>query len=713
MSSNNQRIGVFLCSCSSKITETLDFNAISDYLAKNESLIIEHHDTACLSDGLEFLKESIKKNNLKKVVIAACTPKLYQTRFKAYLQQVGISQDQIEIVNLREQCALPHKIWPQEATNKAIAQINAAIQKVALASFVEKKRFSPQESVLIIGGGIGGLQAALDLASNGIEVSIIEKTPELGGRVRKITRIRGEDDYRAIQELLEAVRLHPNISIFTSSEVKNVIGVPGNYKVSIDGTNKRILDVGAIIVATGMEEFKPYSLKEFGYGLHQNVFIQSDLVNLLDPEGPTNGKVLINGESPKNALFIQCVGSRDSRFNEYCSKLCCYSSIKNAILLREQGIDTAISFIDIRTPYAYEDYYEQARKLGVRFFHGRVSNIEETPMSRQLSVELENSFTGEILTLDTDLVVLSSALISSAGTEDLKEILGINKDPSPKSNFFNPLYAKIKTSESEAKGIFLCGSALEPMFIKEALTHASATAFKVLKYLKYTIFQADLLVSKIDEEACDGCKACVELCPFEAIDFDELKDLAVINELKCEGCGVCAAICPTGAAQLTNNEREILFRQIEALLSTKKTLDGEATRTILAFVCSECAYGSVDLAGINNWQYSPNVLVASVPCIGRISPLDILKGFVEGADAVMLASCPEERCQYLRGNTIAALVVEFTKNILSEIGIDGDKVELFSMTSSEPNKFIDAVNEMNKRVSSLSKPIETPRNATK
>jgi heterodisulfide reductase subunit A len=393
------------------------------------------------------------------------------------------------------------------------------------------------------------------------------------------------------------------------------------------------------------------------------------------------------------------------------------TSIKNAILLREQGIDAHISFIDIRTPYAYEDYYEQARKLGVRFLHGRVSNIEKNPVANQLNVELENSFTGELLTLDMDLVVLSSAIIPSAGTEDLKEMLGINKNSSPKSNFFNPLYSKIKTSESESKGIFLCGSAIEPMFIKETLTHASATAFKVLKYLKYTIFQADLLVSKIDEEACDGCKACVELCPFEAIDFDEAKDLAVINELKCEGCGVCTAICPTGAAQLTNNEREILFRQIEALLSTKRALEGErggeATKTILAFVCNECAYGSVDLAGINKHQYPPNVLVVAVPCIGRISPLDILKAFVEGADAVMLASCPEERCQYLRGNTIAALVVEFTKNILNEIGIDGNKVELFSMTSSEPNKFIDAVNEMNERVSSLIEPMETPRNATK
>ncbi len=699
MTSENQRVGVFLCSCASKVSETVDYNTIVNYLSKNEDLFVEQHDTACLSDGLEFLKESIKNNNLTRVVIAACTPKLFETRFKAELQQIGISPDFIEIANLREQCALPHKPWPQEATIKAIAQINAAIQKVRLASYVEKKKFTPQESVLVIGGGIGGLKAALDLASNGIDIFVIERSPEIGGRVRKIARIRGEEDYIAIQELLEAVTANPNISIFTSSEVKNVAGVPGNYKISIDGMHKQVLNVGAILVATGMEEFKPFSLKEFGYGLYHRVLRQSDLVELLDPEGPTNGKVLIDGAVPKNALFIQCVGSRDSRFNEYCSKLCCFTSIKNAILLKEQGIDTAISFIDIRTPYAYEDYYEQARKRGVRFLHGRVSNIDST--SKKLNVELENSFTGEILTLDTDLVVLSSALIPSSGSEALKEMLGINREPSPKSNFFHPLYRKIKTSESDSKGIFLCGSAIEPMFIKETLTHASATAFKVLKYLKYTIFQADLLVSTIDEEACDGCKACVELCPFEAIDFDEAKDLAIINELKCEGCGVCTAICPTGAAQLTNNEREILFRQIEALLSTKKTLEEEATKTILAFVCSECAYGSVDLAGINNWQYSPNVLVASVPCIGRISPLDILKAFVEGVDAVMLASCPEERCQYLRGNTIAALVVEFTKNILTEIGVDGDRVELFSMTSSEPNKFIDAVQEMNKRLNYL------------
>ncbi len=700
MTSENQRIGVFLCSCASKISETVDYNAIIDYLSKNEDLLVEQHDTACLSNGLEFLKESIRKNDLERVIIAACTPKLFETRFKTELQQIGISPDFVEITNLREQCALPHKQWPKEATTKAIAQINAAIQKVSLASSVEKKMFSPLESVLIIGGGIGGLQAALDLASNGIEVSIIERSPEIGGRVRKITRIRGEEDYKAFQELLESVTASPQIKIFTSSEVKSVAGVPGNYKVSIDGINTDVLNVGAILVATGMEEFKPFSLKEFGYGLYQKVLIQSDLVNLLDPEGPTNGKVLINGEQPKKVLFIQCVGSRDSRFNEYCSKLCCYSSIKNAILLREQGIDAAISFIDIRTPYAYEDYYEQARKLGVQFLHGRVSNIEQA--ANHLSVELENSFTGEIITLDTDLVVLSSAMVVRAGTEDLKEQLGINRESSQKRNFFHPLYRKIKTSESDSKGIFLCGSAVEPMFIKETLTHASATAFKALKYLKYTIFQADLLVSKIEEEACDGCKACVELCPFEAIDFDEAKDLAVINDLKCEGCGVCTAICPTGAAQLTNYERDILFRQIEALLSTKKALEVDIpSKTILAFVCTECAYGSVDLAGINNLQYPPNVLVVSVPCIGRISLLNILKAFVEGADAVMLASCPEERCQYLRGNTIASLVVDFTKNILNEIGIDENRVELFSMTSSEPNKFIDAVREMNKRLNYL------------
>jgi heterodisulfide reductase subunit A len=668
------------------------------YLSMNEDLLVEQHDTACLSDGLEFLKDSIKNNNLSRVVIAACTPKLFETRFKKELQQVGISPDFVEIANLREQCALPHKEWPQKATTKAIAQINAAIQKVLLASYVDKKKFSPQKSVLVIGGGIGGLKAALDLAINDIDVIIVERSPEIGGRVRKITRIRGEEDHQAIQELLESVTSSAKIKIFTSSEVTSVAGVPGNYKFSINGNTNEVLNVGAIIVATGMEEFEPFSLKEFGYGLYPKVLIQSDLVNYLDPEGPTKGKIIIDGEQPRNALFIQCVGSRDSRFNEYCSKLCCFSAIKNAILLKEQGIDTAISFIDIRTPYAYEDYYEQARKLGVRFLHGVATSIEKDPIADQLKVELENSFTGELLTLDMDLVVLSSALVPSAGTEDLKEMLGISKEVSPKSNFFNPLYGKLKTSESESKGIFLSGSAIEPMFIKETLTHASATAFKVLKYLKFTIYQADLLISKIEDEACDGCKACVELCPFEAIDFDEEKDLAVINDLKCEGCGVCTAICPTGAAQLTNYEREILFKQIEALISTKRALEGEtAEKTLLAFVCSECAYGSVDLAGINNWQYPP-LLTVSVPCIGRISPLDILKAFVEGIDGVMLASCPEERCQFLRGNTIASLVVDFTKDILNNIGIDSSRVEIFSMTSSEPNKFIEAVQEMNKRL---------------
>lgn len=682
-------VGLVLCSCGEKLGETLDYEKIANNIENKEVKILQITDL-CLGAGLEKLQEFIDKNKVDRVLIAACTPQDLEKKVEK------ITKDRItEFVCLREHCAWPHLEEKESATLKAIILINAAIDYLQLKQKVEKRTFEINDAVAVIGGGISGISAANILGEN-TKVYLIEKSGHLGGNLNNLKEIFQGSNGSSGKSIIENItQLKPskNVETFLQSMITNIEGAPGNYDLTIEKYDGSItlIKVGAIILATGFEESSPSDLN-LSYSLNPDILTQVQLSKMIKKD-----EILVPStrKKPENVVMINCVGSRTAE-KFYCSRVCCTYSIHNAIELVKKGIDTTIIYMDIRTPYKYEQIYSEAREKGVTFIRGNTQNIEAINGLKYLTVE--NTLSNEFIEFNPDLIVLATALIPSVGTHELADIFQL---PIKESSFISELYGKTNSVQTMMKGVFVAGSAQFPMAVPDSISHAEAAALKALKFINKKQLELENEITSIDEELCIGCGNCAEVCLYNAILMEDkstseekTERIARVIESKCKGCGTCSAICPSGATKLLNFDRDSLFIKIEGLSRNYFIQKGKQP-FIISLTCKECAYCGIDLAGISDFQYSPNVFLVDIPCAGRIGPIEILKCFIEGADAVIVSRCPEKSCHYRFGNKNAKLVVEFTKNLLDEIGFDGSRLELLELISAEPDKFGVTINKMN------------------
>lgn len=687
-------IGLVLCSCGETLKETLDYSAIAKSIENKDAKILQTSDL-CLTEGLKQIKDFITKEHIDRLVIAACTPQSLEKKIKSTVKGVIF-----EFACIREHCAWPHLHEKADATQKAIILINSALEYVSKKANVEKQLLNVNRSVTVIGGGISGISAAIELKNNA-KVYLIEKSPQLGGNLNNIFKLfpNSADPVQVLTEKIAQLKTDNNIEILTNSKVTSITGKPGDYTLTIDinGGSIHTINTGAVILATGFEECPPDQLN-LGYPSDCDIITQTHLSQILK-----NGEVIVpsTGKKAQNVVMINCVGSRCAD-HFYCSKICCTYSIHNAIHLIDQGIDTTIIYMDIRTPYKYENLYREAREKGVKFIRGNTQSIEIVNGTK--SIIVEDTLQGNLVELNPDLIVLSTALIPSQGTQELAELFQL---PLKQSLFISDLYGKTNSAQTMMKGIYIAGSAQFPMNITDSISHASAAAMKAVKFTNQKQLEIDNEVTTVNEDLCIGCGNCEEVCLYHAAKMEvqsetenEIKRIAKIDPLICRGCGTCSAICPTGATKLANYDRDLLFTKIEGITrnfyksNIKKPL-------IISLTCKECAYCGVDLASMSNFTYPANVFLIDIPCAGRIGPIDILKTFVEGADAVLVVRCPEKSCHYKFGNKNAELVTNFTKDILNEIGIDGRRLKLLELISAEPDKFGQAVADMNELIKEI------------
>ncbi len=683
--------GVVLCDCGEKLGKVIDYNAVINEL-KTQKVTATKVSNLCLDAGIAELTKFVKSNSLNKLVIGACTPKFIEYQIRQALPEV----EEFEFVILRESIAWPHKSEPEKATKKALILLKGAIAGVEAKSKIDRENYKVEQSALIIGGGIAGIQAALDLGSE-VKVYLIERAGLLGGNTLNLGKVFPGD--LLIQDVIKAkldkLKANSKIKTYIGTNIIDITGNPGAYEVTIQqksADDPEILKVGAIIVATGFEESKPVHLN-LGYKQSKNIILQTDLARMIKDE-----KVLVptTGKKPGLVLIGNCINCRDEN-HFYCSKICCTYSIHHAMELADQGIESAICYMDIRAPYKYENIYREAREKGVTFIRGKLQAAEVGP-NDELLVPVENTLTNELYEMTPDLLVLSSALVPAEGSEKLANMLGLNLK---ESCYISDLYSKTNTSQTTQRGIFIAGAAFTPMSIQEAMSHASSAAVKALKFLKEGTLTRDLMIPAIDEDLCNGCATCRDTCQFNAITMqiktetdDELVQLAVVDPTKCKGCGTCSAVCPTGATQLANYQRGVLYTKIETIMKSIKE-DKWADPVIIALTCEECGSCGVDLAGLAGFEYPANIFTIDVPCAGRIGVIDILKAFVEGADGVMVVHCPEPSCHFLMGSYNANLMVQFTKNILDEIGFDSSRLMNLEIVSSDPDLYVGGIRSMN------------------
>jgi len=565
-SSGEPRVGVFVCHCGLNISAVLSIEMLKEYSATLPNVVfVDDYLFACAESMQKKIQDCILEHGLNRIVVAACTPKTHEPIFQETLAKIGFNPYLFDMANIRNQCSWVHQKEPENATQKAREIIKMSVARVCELEPLIPKTLNIGQDVLVIGGGITGMQAAIDLADRRIKVCLVEKAKELGGSVQKLSSVYPSNRSGAelVEEKLRQLK-NRKVPIFTNTEIKNVKGFVGNFEVEITANSEaKILKVGAIILAIGADLYKP--LDKFEYGRFPNIYTSMELEEALFND---ERRIFDN---LKSVAFIQCVGSRAEIGNTWCSRYCCQAAIKQAIVLRKKGIDVTIFHRGIRVySKGAELMYRQARESGVLFIpyselaRGEMPEVFGDEKAERVEIDCEPLDARIIVPVDA--VVLSVGMIPNAHeTTRLSDLLKVPKGPDA---FFLERHSKFGPVETTVEGVFLAGCCQFPQDIGDSIAQASAVASKAASLLSRDIIILPPITSSVDEVHCRGCGRCAEVCEFHAVQLVEKEEgiyEARVNEALCKGCGTCVPACPTGAIDLKHFTAGQLQAQLEAL----------------------------------------------------------------------------------------------------------------------------------------------------
>jgi heterodisulfide reductase subunit A len=546
------RVGVFICHCGSNIGGLIDCEKLAKYAGDLPNVAhSEDNLYTCSETGLTAIKTAIKEYNLNRVVVASCTPRTHEPLFRECISEAGVNPYLFDFVNIRDQCTWVHMKDAEGAYEKAKDLVKMGVAKAIKLEALEKIKVDINPAALVIGGGVTGMSAALNLSLQGFKTYLIEKESKLGGRLQSLNRLfpYDIDASEFISSMISKVENASNLEVLTSAKVKNVDGFVGNFNVEIDQKGNLLnLEVGAIIVAVGSSLLDPQGL--FNYD-GKNVITQFELESLLK-EGIKN----------ENIVMIQCAGSRNNE-RIYCSSVCCMTALKNARYIKEQNPNANITilFRDLYTPGTeYEKYYRVARELGVLFVK---YEEEKLPIVEDKIVRVYNDYIGEEMQIPYDLVVLSTPLVAN---EDNRELAQLLKVPTETNNFFLEAHVKLRPSDFATDGVYVGGTAKWPVDITESISQGYSAASRASTVLSHDSIEVEGATSNLPEfnrSLCTGCEVCVKVCPFHAIVKNEDDEIEIIEAL-CKGCGVCGATCTNQAIVIRHFTDDQILSEIMA-----------------------------------------------------------------------------------------------------------------------------------------------------
>jgi heterodisulfide reductase subunit A2 len=653
----DERVGVYICHCGTNIAGMVDVFEVARWASEQPNVeVAREYKFMCSSLGQEFIVDDIKKLGLTRVVVAACSPHLHEKTFRGALERAGLNPFLLEIANIRELNS-----WATDnrgaATQKAKAQVKGAIQRVVLHKPLEPIPVTIDPHTLVVGGGIAGITAALELANGGNPVYLVEREPSIGGHMAQWDKTFPTLDCAAciLTPRMVEVGQHPNITLLTCSEVEAVEGYMGNFKVTVRkkaryineelctgcaiceekcpkkvvdnvfdaglGTRKAVyrpfpqavpkypvidaetctyfkngkckaceifcpaeaidfnqqdeilqLEVGNVILTTGYDTFDPRRLPQYGYGRLPNVFTSVEFERMVNAAGPTAGKILLRGQKtePKSIAIIHCVGSRDKNYNEYCSRVCCMYSLKFAHLVQERipGAEVYNFYIDIRAAgKRYEEFYHRVMEDGANFIRGRVAEVTDVARTLEeddkLIVQVFDTLLGDQRRIPVDMVILSVGMEPRHDARQLGQLFGLGCDA---NSFFIERHPKLDPVLTMVEGVFIAGACQGPMAIPETVAQAAAAVARVNSFIGKGTVMMEPIKAKIEATQCSGCRICNNLCPYNAILFNEDKKVSEVITALCQGCGTCVAACPSAAISGAHFTREQLMAQIEGLL---------------------------------------------------------------------------------------------------------------------------------------------------
>jgi len=566
VSRQEPRIGVFVCHCGTNIAGVVDVEEVAAYAATLPQVVhVTRNLFTCAQDTQDLMGQQIREKGLNRIVVAACTPRTHEMLFRKTLKSAGINEYLIEMANIRNQNAWVHSQEPETATAKAKDLIRMAVAKVTSQTARKPLRLPIAPSVLIIGGGVAGMVAALNLAEQGFQVHLVEKTTQLGGNALHLFQTwSGEHVPRYLKGLKEAVQQHPLIEVTYTSTVTAVSGHVGDFTTTlrIGSSRRRTIEHGAVIITTGAKRYIP---EEFEYGKIPKVVasIEFDKLHMHNETRVAGGKSFV---------FIQCVGSRNHE-RPYCSKSCCTHSIQSAIKLKKEAPSRQIYILyrEIRTYGQRERIYNQARELGIVFIN---YELHGPPRIRKAEggvlVEVWDHVLHRPLEILADMVILASATLASPDAGGLANLF---KLPLSRDGFFQEAHAKLRPVEFHVDGVFVAGLAHYPKPLEESISQALAAAAKAGRLLARKEIALEPNTALIDPAQCDDCGLCIEVCPFQAIKQAEYKDsegvvrkTVTVDRVLCKGCGICQGTCPKRGIDVAGFTSAQIEAQIDAAL---------------------------------------------------------------------------------------------------------------------------------------------------
>ncbi len=665
--SRNAKVGVYICHCGGNISDVVDVKQLVDAASKLPNVVVARDYTAmCSPTGQDLIVDDIQREGLDRVVVAACSPSLHETTFRSACARAGGNPYQYEHVNIREQVSWCSKSHPEEATEKAANLVAAGVAKIRLAKPLEPIDIEVRKHATVVGGGVSGMRAALDLARAGLEVTLLERSPWLGGHVAFWHRLYNTESRprQLVEELVAEVIAHPQITVYTGTEITATTGYVGNFQVQVRAKPRgvaenlaaellqkavaacpvevpaerffglasrkaimvpaagtypavgaidwehctrcgkcveavagkgisldaepeiHVIDTGAIVLATGFNLYEPNE-GEFGWKQFPEVISLAQLESLLDPTGPTGGRLERNGHPVKNICMIHCVGSRqiegvhqpgpDGKLREHCSRVCCSATLRAAAEIRERFPETHVFelYRDIRS-YArgQEQTYEEASQKGVLFVRYPDEKPPEVAAatdrnSTPLVVRVEDRLTfGEELEIPADLVVLATGM----GAGSIDHIVEMLKLPRSADGFLQEVHPKLRPVELAVSGVFVAGTCQAPMDVIESCAAGAAVAAKVAALLTHGHIQLDPYRAQVDLDRCQGEGKCVAACAHqEAISLVDMEvdgqmvKRAQVNSALCTGCGMCVPVCPHGAIQVAGWHLDQFDAMVDAL----------------------------------------------------------------------------------------------------------------------------------------------------
>ncbi|HSJ55335.1 MAG TPA: CoB--CoM heterodisulfide reductase iron-sulfur subunit A family protein, partial [Anaerolineae bacterium] len=563
-----KRIGIFVCHCGTNIAGTIDIERVVQEIGRFPEVVYAvDYKYMCSDPGQRLIREHAAEDRLDAVIVAACSPAMHETTFRRTAEAAGVNPYQTEIANIREQASWVHQKQREAATNKAIEAIRTIVAKAHYNQSLTPYYLPLVKRAVVVGGGIAGLQAALDVADAGYPVVLVEKADHLGGRMAELSglylNLDGARDHLGAK--VEAVANHPNIQVLTRAEVVEAGGYVGNFVVKVEQRDEGsspvpfTFDAGAIVVATGYDLYDKGKLGEYGGGRYPDVIDGLQLEEMLRPDGPTGGQIRrpSDGQVPREIAWIQCAGSRDPELHmPYCSKVCCMYVAKQAIAFKQQVPDgqATVFYIDIRSQgKGYEEFVQRAmEEHDVLYIRGKASKVWQEGGAGgdgpgQVVVWGVDTLTGLPVEVQADLVVLATATVPRAGAQELGQRLHASTD---EHGFFNEAHPKLRPVESLTAGVYLAGAAQFPKDIPETVAQASGAAAKVLGLFSQRKMVQEPTIAYVDPELCSGCGLCIPACPYDARSMHDWQHIAVVNTALCQGCAACTMVCPNKACQV-------------------------------------------------------------------------------------------------------------------------------------------------------------------